>query len=178
MINLIKNIALISLIAINLNISLLTGLSFSQLIEDDPSQLRDIDVEERLSESIPLDFKFIDDHGDSVTLDKYFNQGKPVALMMGYYSCPMLCNLVMNGISETVKEIPLKFETDYQIVSVSIDTTETDLLASAKKKNYLKQIGVSESSDAWMFLTGDGSQSRGLADAIGFKYYYDEDKEQ
>jgi protein SCO1/2 len=78
MINLIKNIALISLIAINLNISLLTGLSFSQLIEDDPSQLRDIDVEERLSESIPLDFKFIDDHGDSVTLDKYFNQGKPV----------------------------------------------------------------------------------------------------
>jgi protein SCO1/2 len=29
-----------------------------------------------------------------------------------------------------------------------------------------------------MFLTGEGSQSRGLADAIGFKYYYDEDKKQ
>jgi protein SCO1/2 len=177
MINHIKNIVFILPAAIILNISFLAGLSHGQLIEDDPSQLRDIDVEERLSESIPLDFKFIDDHGDIVTLDKYFNQGKPVILMMGYYSCPMLCGLIMNGIVEAVNETSLKFGEDYQIVSVSIDTTETDLLASVKKKEHLNRIGVPENHAGWMFLTGSESQSRGLAEAIGFKYYYDESKD-
>jgi protein SCO1/2 len=177
MVNLIKNIAIILIAAAYLNVSLLTGHSRGQAIDEDPSQLRGIDIEEKLGEYIPLDFKFIDDHGDSVTLGKYFNQGKPVVLMMGYYSCPMLCGLIMNGIDKVVKETSLKFGEDYQIVSVSIDTAETDLLASAKKKEHLKQIGVSGDSDGWVFLTGEGSQSRGLADAIGFKYYYDESKQ-
>jgi len=174
----LKKISFILAAALILNISFLSGHSFSQLIEDDPMELRDIDVEERLGQFIPLDFTFIDDNGGSVTLAKYFNKGRPVVLIMGYYSCPMLCDLVMNGVSETVKETSLNFGDDYQIISVSIDTTETDLLASAKKKNYLKQTGVSERNDGWMFLTGDGNQSRGLADAVGFKYYYDDDKEQ
>ena len=173
-----RKIAYSLAILLSLMAFLMPDSALGQLIENDPSELRGIDVEEHLNKIIPLDFEFIDEHGDSVTLEKYFNKGKPVVLIMGYYSCPMLCSLVMNGVSETAKEIPLKLGVDYQIVSVSIDTVETDLLASAKKKNYLKQIGVSEDSDGWMFLTGDGSQSRGLADAIGFKYYYDEDKKQ
>ncbi|UCE65233.1 MAG: SCO family protein [Candidatus Zixiibacteriota bacterium] len=177
MLNIIKNIAFILINAIILSISLLAGLSYAQLIEEDPSQLRDIDVEERLNENIPLDFTFVDDSGDSVTLGDYFHHGKPVVLMMGYYSCPMLCGLIMSGIVEAVNETSLKFGEDYQIVSVSIDPRETDLLASAKKKDYLKRIGVPEDHAGWMFLTGSESQSRGLADAIGFKYYYDESKD-
>lgn len=149
----------------------------AQIVDNNPAELQGIDVEEHLNSIIPLDFHFIDDHGDSVTLAKYFHQKKPVILIMGYYSCPMLCGLVMNAVSETVKKIPLTFGKDYQIVSVSIDTAETDVIASAKKKEHLKQIGVPENSDGWMYLTGEGSQSRGLADAIGFEYYYDAKKE-
>jgi protein SCO1/2 len=120
---------------------------------------------------------FIDDHGDSVILGHYFNQGRPVVLVLGYYSCPMLCGLIMSGVVETVKETSLKFGDDYQIVSVSIDSRETDLLASAKKKEYLNRIGVPEDHPGWMFLTGSEIQSKGLADAVGFKYYYDESKD-
>ena len=149
----------------------------AQVVNKNPAELQGIDIEEHLNRDIPLDFHFIDDHGDSVTLSDYFHQQKPVILIMGYYSCPMLCGLVMNGVSEVVKKIPLTFGTDYRIVSVSIDTAETDVIATAKKKQHLEQIGVPVTSDGWMFLTGDGSQSRGLADAIGFKYYYDEKKE-
>jgi len=177
MISLTKNIIFVFIIAASFNITLLPNLSNGQAIDEDPAQLRGIDVEEHLGDTIPLDFTFIDAHGDSVTLGKYFNQGKPVVLMMGYYSCPMLCGLIMNGIDKVVKETSLKFGEDYQIVSVSIDTAETDVLASAKKKEHLKKIGVPEDSDGWVFLTGEGSQSRGLADAIGFKYYYDESKQ-
>jgi protein SCO1/2 len=149
-----------------------------QIIDNDPSQLRGVDIEEHLNEYIPLDLRFIDDHGDSVVLGDYFNNGKPVVLMMGYYECPMLCNLVMNGIAEAVTESSLKFGKDYQVVSVTINPRETDLLAAAKKKNYLNQIGAAEDHDEWAFLTGSEDQSKVLADAIGFKYYYDESKEQ
>lgn len=177
MINSNRIFLLILIFAVILNISTLADLSFGQAIDEDPAQLRGIDIEEQLGESIPLDFTFIDEHGDSVTLGDYFNKGKPVVLMMGYYSCPMLCGLIMNGIDEVVKETSLEFGEDYQIVSVSIDTAETDLLASAKKKEHLNQIGVAEDHPGWVFLTGEGSQSRGLADAIGFKYYYDKSKQ-
>jgi protein SCO1/2 len=149
----------------------------AQIIDNNPPELKGIDVEERLNSKIPLDFHFIDDRGDSVMLSKYFHQGKPVILMMGYYSCPMLCGLIMNGIVEAVNETSLKFGEDYQIVSVSIDPQETDLLASARKKEHLNRIGVPENHAGWMFLTGSESESRRLADAIGFKYYYDESKE-
>jgi protein SCO1/2 len=149
----------------------------AQVVSNNPSELKGIDIEEHLNSNIPLDFHFIDDRGDSVKLSKYFHRKKPIILIMGYYSCPMLCGLVMNAVSETVPKVPLTFGKDYQIVSVSIDTAETDVIASAKKKEHLKQIGVPENSDSWMFLTGEGSQSQGLADAIGFKYYYDEKKE-
>ncbi len=155
----------------------LANISNSQIIDDDPAQLRGIDIEEHLHDVIPLDFTFIDDEGDSVQLGDYFNNGKPVIIILGYYACPMLCNLVMNGVSDVVNESSLKFGDDYQIVSVSIDPGETEVLASAKKKNYLNNIDDVKDTGSWDFLTGKEDQSRALADAIGFKYYYDEEKD-
>ena len=114
----------------------------AQVVNKNPAELQGIDIEEHLNRDIPLDFHFIDDHGDSVTLADYFNRDKPVILIMGYYSCPMLCGLVMNGVSQAVQKIPLTFGKDYQIVSVSIDTAETDVIATAKKKEHLQQIGM------------------------------------
>lgn len=155
----------------------LANNSNSQIIEDDPAQLRGIDIEEHLHDIIPLDFTFTDDEGDSVQLGEYFNNGKPVIIILGYYACPMLCNLVMNGVSEVVNESSLKFGEDYQIVSVSIDPRETEVLAAAKKKNYLNNIDDVKDTGSWDYLTGKEDQSKALADAIGFKYYYDEEKD-
>ena len=78
----LKRIAIILAVSLAFDISLYIESSYSQLIEDDPSQLRDIDVEEHLDENIPLDLAFIDDRGDSVALGEYFHKGKPIILMM------------------------------------------------------------------------------------------------
>ena len=71
----------------------------------------------------------------------------------------------------------MKFGADYRIVSVSIDPRETEVLASAKKKNYMNSIERVEDYGSWDFLTGEESQSKALSDAVGFKYYYDEEKD-
>ncbi|MFZ5981702.1 MAG: SCO family protein [Candidatus Zixiibacteriota bacterium] len=159
-------------------IMLLAGIVFAQVVEQDPSQLRDIDIIEHLGDTIPLDIAFTDDRGQTIKLETYFHRGRPVILHPGYYTCPMLCNLVMNGLAAAAKEIPWLPGKEFQIVSFSIDPTETPLVAAAKKKNYLKAIGKPDIESGWDFLTGDSAQSRALADAIGFKYYYDEDQKQ
>lgn len=151
---------------------------FSQVINNNDAQLKKIDVEEHLGQTIPLDLNFTDDHGKQVALADYFNKDKPVVLILGYYTCPMLCNLVMNGVSDVVKEIPWRPGHEFEIVSVSIDPTETDLVAAAKKKNYIESIGKQDIADGWMFLTGPKEMSEKLADAVGFKYFYNEENEQ
>lgn len=121
---------------------------------------------------------FTDDRGRSVKIGDYLNRDRPVILIMGYYTCPMLCNLVFNGVRDAINEMPLKMGEDFMVVTVSIDSTETEVVASAKKKNYLKSLKKEAPENAWMFLTGAAGQSRALAEAIGFKYYYDTKSEQ
>ncbi len=160
-------------------VMLLSGRSgiMAQIVQDDPEELRDIDVEEHLNEFIPLDLQFTADDGSAVKLGKYFIEDRPVILIMGYYSCPMLCNLIMNGVSEGVRQLAWLPGKEFQIVSVSIDPVETELLASAKKGNYIKTIGKPGIDKGWDFLTGPEERSRALADAVGFKYYFDEDQD-
>lgn len=160
-------------------ISLSLGLDVAaQVVESDPVQLRGIDVIEHLSDTIPLDLEFTGSDGQPVKLGSFFTEGRPVILIMGYYTCPMLCNLVANGVSDVVREMPWLPGKEFQLLSVSIDPRDTDVIALAKQENYLKSIGKPGIESGWVFLTGDSSQSSTLAEAIGFKYYYDEEQEQ
>jgi len=47
-------------------------------------------------------------------------------------------------------------------------------LAAAKKKTLLESIGMSGTDPGWIFHVGQEPQIKALADAIGFKYFYDE----
>ena len=152
--------------------------TYGQVVDENPEQLKNIDVVEHLGESIPLNLEFVRDNGDTVNLESYFHQGKPVVLVLGYYTCPMLCNLVMNGLASSINELVWKPGNEYQIVSASIDTTETDLVAGAKKANYLKEIKFKNIENGWDFLTTSSNNTALLAEAVGFKYFYDEDQKQ
>jgi len=162
-------------------LGLIIGLfmpTYGQVVDENPEQLKNIDVVEHLGESIPLNLEFVRDNGDTVNLESYFHQGKPVVLVLGYYTCPMLCNLVMNGLTSSINELVWQPGNEYQIVSASIDTTETDLVAGAKKANYLKEIKFKNIENGWDFLTTSSNNTALLAEAVGFKYFYDEDQKQ
>lgn len=150
----------------------------AQVVQEDAPQLQNIDVEEHLGEYVPLNLIFTDENGNKVTLGEYFNQGKPVLLGLVYYECPMLCNLIFNGLVQTVRELDWQPGEEFQMVSVSINPAETYQLAASKKQNYLQALDIPSATNGWSFLVGDENQSKALADAVGFKYYYDEEQKQ
>ncbi len=150
----------------------------AQVIQDSVPELMEIDIIEHLGDSLPLNLSFVDDNGSEVTLSDYFKGDKPVILTLGYYECPMLCNLVFNGVSEGIKELGWVPGEKYQVISVSIDPLETADLAANKKANYIKFLEMPGASDGWHFLVTESENARTLADVIGFKYYYVEDRDE
>ena len=82
---------------------------------------------------VPLDLPFSDESGQPVTLRQYF--GKPVILALVYYQCPSLCNMVLNGVLRSVKNLNLTAGKEYEIVAVSFDPRETPEMAAAKEAN-------------------------------------------
>jgi protein SCO1/2 len=157
---------------------LVAGSAMSQVVKETVDELEMVDVVEHLGDFVPLDLTFIDDNGQTVQLSDYFNRGKPVLLTMGYYECPMLCNLILNGLTKTIKQMNWKPGLDYQIVTVTINPNEDYNLAAAKKQTYVTALDEPSAQDGWSFLIGEESQSRILAEVVGFKYRYDEKIQQ
>ena len=67
----------------------------------------------------------------TIELGSYFGK-KPAILALVYYQCPMLCTFVLNGVLNSAKSMVFDIGKEYDIVTVSIDPTETPLLAESK----------------------------------------------
>lgn len=94
-------------------------------------------------------------------------------LVLAYYRCPQLCNLVLNGVLDAVRDLPLRLGDDYEIVTVSFDVRETAEIAAAKKANYATSLGRPGAEAHWHFLTGDEAHIAKLAESVGFRYAFD-----
>ena len=79
-------------------------------------QLENVTFKQRLNTQLPLDVHFKDENGRDVTLGQYFDGNRPVVLAFVYYSCPMLCTQVMNGVSRAVKVLPFTPGEDFDVV--------------------------------------------------------------
>ena len=88
---------------------------------------------------LPLDLEFKDEDGVPVRLGRYFTGDRPVILTLGYYRCPMLCTLVLNSLVDGLRDLPWTPGREFEVVTVSIDPTETPTLARLKKQNYLEE---------------------------------------
>jgi protein SCO1/2 len=142
-----------------------------------PELLKEVGIDQKLNDSIPLNLTFRDEHGNPVELAQYFGS-KPVILSLVYYNCPMLCTQVLNGLDRSLQLIPMEIGKDFNVVTVSIDPTERPVLAEAKQVMYAGMYGRPGAVQGWHFLTGDEPQIKQLADSVGFRYAYDPDSKQ
>ncbi len=138
-----------------------------------PKELEGVGITEHLDARLPLDLDFADEEGRTVRLGEYFERKRPVILNLAYYTCPMLCTLVLNGVVEGIKGLAWRMGKDFEIVTVSIDPAETPALARIKKENYLETYGRPGAGAGWHFLTGRQESITALARAVGFGYRYD-----
>jgi protein SCO1/2 len=137
-----------------------------------PAGLRDVGLEQRLNERVPLELGFRDEQNRSVRLGDYFGR-TPVILTLNYFDCPMLCPLVLNDVLRAVRAVRLEPGTDFRVVSVSIDPRDTAEAAAAKQRWYIDRDGRPEAADGWHFLTGNEDSIASLAQAVGFRYARD-----
>ncbi len=144
----------------------------------DTPELQKIDIVEHYGESIPLDLHFTNSEGEQIELKSLFQEGRPVVMTLAYYECPMLCTFVLNGLSKVVGQVGFSPGQDYQIVTISIDPEETPDLAAGKQKNQIAATGKVFDHKGWEFLVGDQEDITKLAEALGFKYYYDEARDE
>jgi len=142
-----------------------------------PELLKQVGIDQKLNQTIPLNLAFRDENGNRVELGQYFGQ-KPVILTLVYYNCPMLCTQVLNGVESGLKELPTDIGKQFDVVTISIDPTESHVLAKVKKEMYVGMYGRPGAAEGWHFLTGDEAQIKQLADAVGFRYAYDPDTKQ
>jgi protein SCO1/2 len=155
---------------------LLSSLAFAAAEQPLPEELEGVGIDEKLGDSIDLDLTFIDETGYPVALREYFTPGRPVILNLGYYSCPMLCSLVLNGMTASLREIPWTPGEEFEVVTISIDPTESFGLAAKKKELYLSNYG--KPAPGWHFLADHQGNVKKLAEQAGFDYKYDESREQ
>ena len=142
-----------------------------------PDLLKDVGIDQKLNQQIPLDLIFHDENGNTVKLGQFFGQ-KPVILSLVYFNCPMLCTQVLNGMEASMKGLPMDAGNQFEAVTVSIDPSDKPVMASVKKQMYVGMYGRPNAAQGWHFLTGDAPQIKALADSVGFRYAYDADSKQ
>lgn len=135
-------------------------------------QLNKIAFEQKLGAQVSGGLVFRDEAGREVKLAEFFGR-KPVVLVLGYYECPMLCTLALNGLIECLADLKWNVGEQFEVVNVSIDPRETPKQAAAKKSVYLRRYGRPGAEAGWHFLTGGAAAIETLTEEVGFAYAYD-----
>ena len=123
-------------------------------------------------ESIDLTTAFRDHKNNLARIGDFFKNDKPVILSFNYSNCPKLCSVQLENMVDTLKQIDFKIGSDFEMVSVTIDPTETPDRAKQNIDIYLKRYNLSEAKDGFHFLIGEEKNIRSLARETGFEYKY------
>ena len=156
--------------------------------DNGPKEPEGVTFQQNLGDQVPTDLEFYDHNNQPITLGAAIG-GKPTILVLAYYRCPKLCNQVLTGVLDSLKDLrakDAKFTAGdaFNVVVVSIDPRESSLgLARPKRIEFLKDyLGTADIPDGpgWLFLTsnhGQGTDVKAadrkvhtLATAMGFEY--------
>ncbi len=134
--------------------------------------VREIGIDQKLNQQLPLDTVFHDEQGNVVKLGDYFGS-KPVILNLVYFRCPMLCSLVLEDLVKALRPLKMDVGREFQIVTISIDPKDTPEDALVKKEKYMTSYKRKGAENGWHFLTGEQKSIDAVTRAAGFRYMYD-----
>ena len=144
-----------------------------------PAELKDVGVTERLGSQVSIgDLGFKDESGTQVKFSQYFKKGHPVLFAFHYNRCTNICDLLLKGLVNSLKQLDWTPGDQFELVTLSIDPADTPEFTARKKEGYIRSYGRPESAAGWHFLTGEESQIRKLAFQLGFGYRYDSSEKQ
>jgi protein SCO1/2 len=165
-------IALFGLVALRANAQLYQEPKGLGPANVKPAILEKVGIDQRLNAQLPLHTTFHDQSGRSVQLGEYFKD-RPVVLALVYYTCPMLCNEVLNGLTSSLKMLQFTAGKEFEVVAISINPTERPNDALEKRAGYLNRYRRPGAEAGWHFLTGEEKSIQAVAQAVGFRYTWD-----
>lgn len=142
-----------------------------------PGPLREVGYDQRIGEQVPLDLAFRDEAGRNARLGDYF-QKKPIILVLAYYECPMLCDMVLQGVVTTLKPLTFDAGKEFDFVVASIDPDETPEMAAEQERDIVARYGRAGGAEGFHFLTGPQASIDALTRAVGFRYVYEKDRDE
>jgi len=135
---------------------------------DHSKQQPEIGIKEKLGLLIPLELTFYEENGNLVSLKQLIKT--PAILAPVYYSCPNVCNFLLQNIAGALGKLPAEPGKEYVVLAFSFDETEKPPLAAERKKTYFQMIGRTYPPEAWRFLTGEKENILKLTEAVGFYF--------
>lgn len=136
--------------------------------KSDPVPSGEIGFYENPGGIVPLDTEFRDETGSLVTLRQLIRS--PTILALVYYECPNVCDALLTGVAGSLKSLEAAPGKDYQVITISIDPSETAKDARKAKRISLEAIEKPFPPSAWRFLTGDSASIGLVAQALGYRY--------
>ncbi|HLV64192.1 MAG TPA: SCO family protein [Polyangiaceae bacterium] len=143
-----------------------------------PPAMLGIGVDERVGARLPLEARFVASDGRSVRLGELVGNGKPALLVLAYNRCSMLCSLVLRGVGDLVRRSETPLGSAYSLVTISIDPRDTVHEAARTQATVLAHAGYADRRELWPFLVGEKAAIDAVAEAVGFRYRWDERTEQ
>ncbi len=133
-----------------------------------PELPRVISVDEQTGATLPLESRFLDEHGAVVTLGSLID--KPTILLPIYFTCPNSCSTNLANLAIAMDRMKLQAGRDYRAIALSFDDEETPETARSAKANYLNLLDDDFPADQWRFLTGSRAAIDAVLDSVGFSY--------
>lgn len=134
-----------------------------------PAYLQQAGLEQRLNQSLPMTATYTDETGHTGPLSDWFH-GRPAVMALIYYKCAMLCPQVLHGLSAGLHDTTLQPGKDYDVLTFSIDPTDTPADAVKQKQMFLAGIGHTAPADSVHFLVGSAASIAAVSGATGFHY--------
>lgn len=139
-----------------------------------PREVKDVTVEQKLGDVVPLNLPLTDSVGRKVKTGYFIDGNKPTIISLNYSDCPMLCNVQLNQLCKSLKELDLQIGKDFQILTISIDPKESTQKISETKAKYVDQLASTHpgAGEGWAFCTAQQPIITKIADILGFRYNY------
>lgn len=158
-----------------------------------------VTVEEHLGARVPLDARFRTTDGATVTLGDVLRGELPAILTFNYSDCPMLCSMQLNGLvaalpaaaepgpapagSTKPGDVAFRVGAQFRIITIDLEPNEPLERLAKMRDRYVERLPEAQRAAArtgWTFLAaerpGDGAAIRRVAESVGFRYVYVEER--
>ncbi|RNC80898.1 MAG: SCO family protein [Phycisphaera sp.] len=148
----------------------------AQVLSDTlPKEIDGLEVDDRRGSAIPKDIPLINADGETVLIGDYFDNERPTVLLLVYYSCPKMCEVMLGHMNEVINDVTFDVGEDYQVLVVSFDHRNTTSMARNKETYHhaAYRRGLDEMGrESFLFHTATAQDARRLADSVGFDYRF------